>query len=440
MKNWKKMGISVMVALTMIAGLSACGSGKKESASKDGEVTLRFWWWGNDDRHQATLNMIKDFEKENPKTKIKAEYVGFGSLEEKVTTMLTGGESTTPDIIQLDRGQVARFSPNGDGFYDLSKIKEIDLSSYDPDFLKTGQFNGVQNGIPLGKNVVSVLFNKTAFEKVGAEIPKSWDELKEAAKKFPEGSFPLVLPTPRFGTGIYLQQMTGKTEFDEKGNMNYTKEEYKEALKWYMEMVEAGAFNTRQDYLENVGTEPVSLAQNPKFISGEYAGVLEWTGGIAGNEQALKEAKQELIVADMLKNDGAKGANSIAKPSFLLAVSKFEKNPEQAGKFINDFINGKKANETLGVTRGVPASKVAAQTLIDAGLVEGAIKEGYDYSQTVEALNETVFYEDATLQTILSDALENMQLKDLSLDDATDYVFTKTQEQVEKLKSTYKLN
>ncbi|MFY1067209.1 ABC transporter substrate-binding protein [Enterococcus sp. AD013-P3] len=440
MKKWKKIGITLLTALTMTGALTACGSAKKDSASSDGDVTLRFWWWGNDDRHQATLNMIKNFEKENPDTKIKAEYVGFGSLEEKVTTMLTGGEATTPDIIQLDRAQVARFSPDGDGFYDLSKIKEIDLSTYDEEFLKTGQFNGVQNGIPLGKNVVSVLFNKTAFDKLGVEIPKTWDELKEAAAKFPDGSYPLVLPTPRFGTGIYLQQMTGETEFDEKGNMNYNKEDYKAALKWYMEMVDAGAFNSRKDYLENVGTEPVSLAQNAKFIKGEYAGVLEWTGGIAGNEQALKDADQELIVADMLKNDDAKGAFSIAKPTFLLAISKFEKNPEQAGKFVNDFINGKEANEILGVTRGVPASKDAAQTLIDADMIQGAVKQGYEYSQNVESLNETVFYEDATLQTILSDALENMELNGLSLDDATDYVYTKTQEQAEKLKSTYKLN
>ena len=143
MKTWKKIGISMMAALTMLGTLSACGSGKKESKSADGDVTLRFWWWGNDDRHQATLNMIKNFESENPKIDIKAEYVGFGSMEEKVTTMLTGGESTTPDIMQLDRAQVARFSPEGDGFYDLSKIKGIDLSTYDEEFLKTGQFNGV---------------------------------------------------------------------------------------------------------------------------------------------------------------------------------------------------------------------------------------------------------------------------------------------------------
>ena len=124
----------------------------------------------------------------------------------------------------------------------------------------------------------------------------------------------------------------------------------------------------------------------------------------------------------------------------MIAVSKFEKNTEEVGKFVNDFINGKKANEILGVTRGVPASKEAAQTLVDADMIQGAVKQGYEYSQNVESLNETVFYEDATLQTILSDALENMELKGLSLDDAADYVYTKTQEQAEKLKATYKLD
>lgn len=443
MKKNKKVFKTLLVGTVLTALLGACGNttdGSKESSTKS-DVTLRFWWWGNDDRHKATNNMIGNFEENNPGIKVTGEYVGFDSLEEKLTTMIAGGKSTTPDIIQMDRGQVARFSTDGKGFYDLEQIKEIDLSSYDPEFLETGKFAGIQNGIPLGKNVVSVILNKTAYDKVGADLPTSWDDLKEIAKKFPEGSYPLVLPTPRFGTGIYLQQMTGKTEFDDSGNMNYTKEEYKKALEWYMEMVDAGAFNTRKDYLENVGNDPKSLAQNAKFINGEYAGVLEWTGGVAGNEQALLETDQELVVLpDMLKNSDAKGSYSIAKPTFLLTVSKHAENTEAVGKFVNDFINGKEANELLGVTRGVPASSKASQVLIDADMIQGAVKEAFEYSNNVDVLNSTVFYEDATLQTILSDALENMQLKGQSLDDATDYVYTKTKEQVEKLKTTYKLN
>lgn len=445
MKTWKKLGIGLVTGLAALTLLTACGgdnsSGSNDSADSGGDVNLRFWWWGNDDRHQATLSMIENFEENNPGVTIEAEYVGFGSLEEKVTTMLTGGASTTPDIIQMDRGQVARFSPNGDGFYDLSKIDGLDLSTYDSEFLETGQFNGVQNGVPLGKNVVTVLLNKTAFDEVGAEIPTSWDELKEAAALFPDGSYPLVVPTPRFATGIYLQQMTGETEFDDKGDMNYTQDQYKEALEWYMEMIDARAFCSRKDYLENVGTEPVSLAQNSKFISGDYAGVLEWTGGIAGNEQALTESGQELIVLDdMLKNSDAKGSYTISKPTFLMVISKHEENPEQAGAFLNDFINGEEANKILGVTRGVPASSAAAETLVEDGQIVGAVEQGYEYSQNVESLNETVFYEDSTLQTILSDAVENMELNDLSLDDAAEYVFTNTKQQADSLKTTYELN
>src|SRR5699024_3592733 len=120
-------------------------------------------------RHEATNTMIKNFEEKNPDIKVKGEYVGFGSLDEKITTMITGGESTTPDVIQMDRAQVARFSTDGTGFYDLNKIENIDLSTYDPEFLETGQFGGIQNGIPLGKNVVSVFLNKTTYDEYDVE-------------------------------------------------------------------------------------------------------------------------------------------------------------------------------------------------------------------------------------------------------------------------------
>lgn len=443
MRKTMKICIRLAVILIVGASLAACSNLGKKSTSKsnqDATTTLRFWWWGNDDRNQATLKMIKNFEAENPTIKVKGEYVGFGSLEEKVTTMLAGGEQTTPDIIQLDRNQVARFSTDGKGFYDLNKIKSLDLSGYDKDFLKLGEFAGVQNGIPLGKNVVAVLFNKTAFEKNGVAIPKTWDDLKEAAKKFPEGSFPLAVPQPHLATGIYLQQKTGKTEFDDKGNMNYSKADYKEAIAWYMDMVKAGAFNSRKDYLENVGSEPASLANTTKFIKGEYAGVLEWTGGVMANEQSLKETGQELLVGDMLKNPDAKGTYSIAKATFLFSISQFEKNPEAAGEFLNDFLNGSKANEILGVSRGVPASKKAAEVLVDKDAIQGAVKEAYDYSQNVDVLNETIFFEDSAIQSILGDVLESIELKGMSVDEGADTLYNGIKGKLEHLKKTYNLD
>ncbi|MDR0886376.1 MAG: ABC transporter substrate-binding protein [Clostridiales Family XIII bacterium] len=439
MKNMKKV-IVALLALTMVGSLMVgCGAkkGSDSGSEKGGKAEIRFSWWGNDDRHKATQDMIDNFEAENPDITVKGEPSGFGDLEQKITTQIAGG--TEADVMTLLYDWIPKFSSDGTGFYDLSKIEDLDLSTYDPEFLKFGQSNGIQNAVPLGKNVTGIYLNKSAFDRVGAEIPTTWDEYKEAAKKFPDGTFLVVCPTPRFAATLYLNQKTGLPEFDEKGELNYSEADYLEAMTWYKDLVDAKVFCSRQDYLENVGTEPVSIAQNKKFIEGGYVGVMEWTGGIASNEATLKEAGDELIVAPLPVIDGAKGAYTIAKPTMLLGIKKSEKNPEAAGKFLNDFCNGTKANEILGVTRGIPESTDAVAAVEAKGLITGAVKAGYEFAKEAEVINETPFYENGTLTAIYSQQMENVELGQSDLKTAAKELYNQTKDEAANLAVSYKL-
>ncbi len=66
------------------------------------------------------------------------------------------------------------------------------------------------------------------------------------------------IPNLAFSGNHLVATKTGTSEFDEQGNMNWTEQDYLEAMTWYKEMADAGVFVSRQDYLENVGSEPVS--------------------------------------------------------------------------------------------------------------------------------------------------------------------------------------
>lgn len=94
-----------VVALTMAAALlgttlltgcgsSSGGSGNNESGengSSDENVTLRFSWWGGDERHEATLAVIEAYEKEHPNITIEAEYSSADGYAEKKTTEFASG-------------------------------------------------------------------------------------------------------------------------------------------------------------------------------------------------------------------------------------------------------------------------------------------------------------------------------------------------------------
>ncbi|SKA10189.1 oligogalacturonide transport system substrate-binding protein [Pilibacter termitis] len=440
MKKWQKLALSTVTILSAAALLSACNAGKKktDSSKGKGDVEISFSWWGNDDRHKVTQEMIDNFEKENPTIKVKGEPSGFGDLDQVFTTRYAG--NTLADVTTVLYDWVPQFGQN-EGFYDLSKIKTLDLSSYDKDFLKFGQVDGKQVAVPYGENVICMYVNKTAYEKNGIDVAslKTWDDYKEAAKKLPEGSFMIASPTWRFPVTVWLQQKTGKAEFDEKGDMNWSEKDYLEAMTWYKEMADARVFVSRKSYLENVGTEPVSLATNKKYLEGEYGGGIGWNAGIASDFIALEEAGQELVVVDYPIAEGATKVNLLSKPSLLFVVKKDEKNPEQVGTFLNDFLNGKKANEILGLSRGIPASTKAVEALEETGQLTGGMKTAYDYVKKADKISETPFYENGTLTTIYTAEMEAVELGKTDLKTAAKNVYNKTKEQAAKLAKDYKL-
>lgn len=59
----------------VVMAATACGGG---SGSEDGVVELRFSWWGADDRHAVTQQVIDEFEAANPDIRIVGDYTDWG--------------------------------------------------------------------------------------------------------------------------------------------------------------------------------------------------------------------------------------------------------------------------------------------------------------------------------------------------------------------------
>ena len=108
-------------ALCCAVTLSACSSRKTNSVTPpDGRLdkcSLRFSWWGGDDRHKATLDAIGLWNKKHPDITITPEYGGWDGWTEKVSAQMRSG--TEPDIMQINYDWLISMSENGSRFYDL---------------------------------------------------------------------------------------------------------------------------------------------------------------------------------------------------------------------------------------------------------------------------------------------------------------------------------
>jgi ABC-type glycerol-3-phosphate transport system substrate-binding protein len=168
----KKVLLSAAISATL--GLTALPSMAQD-------VDLRMSWWGGNGRHQVTLKALEEFHKQNPDINVKAEYTGWDGHLSRLTTQIAGG--TEPDVMQTNWNWLPIFSKNGDGFYDLNKMKDvIDLTQFDPKELQSTTVNGKLNGIPISVTARVFYFNDETWKKAGVEYPKTWDALMAAGK------------------------------------------------------------------------------------------------------------------------------------------------------------------------------------------------------------------------------------------------------------------
>ena len=440
------LAVAVMAA-SLMAGCSTTnetpeattGAGNAQQASTGNGVQLRFSWWGNDDRHQATQKAIENFNNSNGAgITVTGEPTGFDNLQETFATRYVGG--TNAEVMTLNYDWLATFGSRGDGFLDLDTIKDtFDFTQYDENFLKTGMMNGVQEAIPYGQNTLGFYLNKSAFERYGiTELPETFEDYEKDAAivtaKDPD-NYLVVSPTIRFAATYYLQQKTGKAEFNDDYTMNWTAEDYQDAVEWYKDMADKHVFCSREDYVENVGNDPVSVAQNEKFLNAGYLGVMEWTGGVASNEATLKEKGDTLVIADLPTIDDAKFKGTMAKPSLLLAIDKNCKNPTEAAQFLQYILNDPEGVKVMGTKRGMVASKAAQKTLEEDGQVTGIVKEAYDFTDKADVINEVAFFEAADFNNAYQQNYEQFEYGQISAEECGKAIYEANASALDTLKA-----
>lgn len=247
----KKRLVSVALVAALAAGtLAGCGSSSSgdntqaaaggETAGKGGSsdenITLRFAWWGGDERNEATLKVIEQFEAAHPNITIEAEYGGSDGYHDKLATQLASG--TAADIVQVDPEVFPTYVSTGDYFIDY-KDYDMDLSNFDENYISleiNGRYDGKQLGLPTGISGSGMLVNKDLADAIGIDFsqPYTWSDLIDMGKKVREydDSMYLLCANKEYLVNMvvfnYGKQLLGKTFFDaDTKTLNLTEDDLK---------------------------------------------------------------------------------------------------------------------------------------------------------------------------------------------------------------------
>lgn len=404
---------SVFTGCANQSGSSSSGetSGSQSSATgnTEEEVTLRFSWWGSDDRHEATLAVIDAFMEEHPNIKIEPEYSSQDGYNDKKTTEFSTG--TAPDIFQIETGSGPEYSRMG-VLYDLSSISTLSFDKFDQNFIEVnGQFGtGKQYAIPTGIAGSALIVNKTLADEIGIDLSQEydWEQLITWGQQVREYDPELYLLSVNTENGVsffircYSRQLNGVPMIDDENKkLNMTEEQFTQMFDLIDRLYKS---ETCAPASYKAPYNPNKDQEDPNWINGKYVASV----GFTSNAQVLMDANPdvEYMAGCMPVMADAKSEGWVNNCPQYIGVYAETEHPEEAGLFLDYFFNSEEAAETLGVVRSVPPTEFAQKIVTDNGQLDYLTAATVERSLSYEGFDDAGYTTSAEVSKILADAYE----------------------------------
>lgn len=346
----KKPALLVMVCFLIMALVVGCGktsSGdsppaktgnnaapadkSSDKASNGGkQVTISFWKAPHvKTEKDLWAKIIQKFEQENPNIKVEFLETPWDGWDQKYTAAFAG--SNPPDVSYMSEYFV-KFAQNGK-LADLStRFPANERAKYSKSVIDYSMINNKIYTVPFLAGTSVVLYNKDLFEKENIQIPQTWDELVDAAKKLTKGP-------DRWGIGgldvlntvAFLDQAGAYLYADKNQNVKKLGIDSPEGIKgftFYTDLVRKHKVAPPVDFY----SKPEE--QNQAFFDGKigmYFAQVSFTGTIKTNAPNLRYGAFENPAGPASDPDRQRAAYAGIGS---LAMAEASKHKEEAWKFI----------------------------------------------------------------------------------------------------------
>lgn len=407
----RKKLLALMLCVSMVvATLAGCGSsdGNIALSMEEEQIEITFSWWGSDERHEYTIAAVKKFEEEHPNIKVNMEYSEFTGFQLKTDVKMRANKEA--DVLQLNYAWVDRYSSDGKGLYNLKNVSDIlNLNNYTETQLSYGESNNILNALPIALNGKVLLYNKSVFDSYGLDIPKTWDDLFEAAEVMSkDGVYPLDLEASAiwFLAVAYVEQSTGKAVIDGNNKFNFSLEDVKNMISFYTELVDKGV------------VMEVSERNDSYIKDGTCAGTMQWITSVNKYTGFIEEAGGEAVLGDVPVMNGAARTGWYVKPATMYAISASTEHPKEAAMLLEYLVSSKEMAELQGLDKGIPSNAAAKQVLESEGMLEGLQGEASEIVDATDTILMSPYFEDSALQSALKSAVIDVLYGKSDLDSA----------------------
>lgn len=382
----KKAILCLLIAAMVIVPLFA--SGANEASAEHKPVTIRFAWWGDAARHEATLAAIDLFEAKYPWITVEAEYQGWDGWPTKFLTQAASG--TLPDVVQ-DAGYVTYTRANGSSYVDMREyiksgvIDTTYLSQPLLDAYCTDSNNGEVYLMPTGVQAWTTLQNNELLDKNGIKMPEggwTWESLIPAAKALHEAdpeAYLLNCSLETLTTWMlpqYIQQKVGGVVISDNAEIQYSVADLEDYFQWVADMYAVNGLQDRSEAMLYDG----SPLENPKWAGGKLA-ISQFSSAsytwYVYNEYLEKVTE---VVPSFKFDESANADNDtiVVPPASFYAIPSTSEYPEEAAMLINFLINDLEAGIAQTTVRSIPANSQVLAALNERDLVNPGIAKAVE--------------------------------------------------------------
>jgi multiple sugar transport system substrate-binding protein len=335
-KPFRLAAAAAAAAVLIPLSLTACSS----SGSSSGANTLNV-----EDYYVASYNPIYNTCAKTVGAKLKINHVAGAGLIAKV--LQQASSRTLPDVLMLDNPDVQQIAASGA----LSPLDDYGLNANGlvPAVQAANSYKGKLYGLEPVTNSIALYYNKTMLSAAGVTPPKTWDELRAAAKKLTKGKvygFAMSNINTYEGTWQFLPFFWSNGG-DEK---NIATPQAAQALQFVLDLQNDGSMSKSS----------INWAQadvNNQFIAGKAAMMINGPWQLP----ALKAAKG--LAFDSVPIPTRTGAATVAPlggEAFTVPQTKNKDTMKLAGKFVGCLSAAKMQSTIAGITGNVPTNITAA--------------------------------------------------------------------------------
>ena len=165
--SFASIGTFMLVLVFVLVGCG--GGGTSGTTPTPSTVTLNYWYTEGTAETPVILQLIQQFQQQNPNIKINAQLVPFGDAQAKFATAAQAGNA--PDVLRSDVGWVTQFASLRYLLDITSRVSQSDLSDYLSAPLNYDKYQGKLYGLPQVTDFLAMLYNKALLTKAGITTP-----------------------------------------------------------------------------------------------------------------------------------------------------------------------------------------------------------------------------------------------------------------------------